>query len=153
MARPLLVIAVGRLGQGPEAQLCRQYAQRIVPAPELVEIDDRGRAGGATAVAWQADQILGKLTPTTYVWALDECGPPLASADFAQQIGAMRDQGRPLAFVIGGADGLDQRVRQRANKLLAFGRATWPHKLVRAMLLEQLYRANMILAGHPYHRA
>ncbi len=152
MARPFLVIAVGRLGQGPEAQLCRQYAKRIVPAPELVEIDDRGRAGGSAAVAWQADQILGKLTPETYVWALDEIGTPFGSAEFAQQIGAARDQGRPMAFVIGGADGLDQRVRQRANKLLAFGRATWPHKLVRAMLLEQLYRANMILAGHPYHR-
>ncbi len=85
--------------------------------------------------------------------ALDETGKHLASRAFAKQIRQWQDEGRPCAaFMIGGADGLDDSVRQRADLILSFGRATWPHLLVRGMLAEQVYRSQQILAGHPYHR-
>ena len=85
---------------------------------------------------------------------MDERGRDLKSRELADRIGRWRDDGvQDLAFAIGGADGLSQAVRDRADLLLAFGRATWPHMLVRAMLAEQIYRAQTILSGHPYHRA
>ncbi|MBB6254707.1 rRNA large subunit m3Psi methyltransferase RlmH [Nitrospirillum iridis] len=85
--------------------------------------------------------------------ALDERGKALPSEAFARQVGAWRDGGvADLAFVIGGADGLAEEVRRRASLLIAFGPMTWPHMMVRGMLAEQLYRAQQILAGHPYHR-
>lgn len=152
MAWRQMVIAVGRIGQGPEAQLCAEYQKRLQPTVEIHEIDDRRRKNGVTPKAWEAEQILGKLTPGAYICALDERGAVLSSQDIAALTNEARALGRDLIFVIGGADGLDDRVRQRADKMLAFGRATWPHKLVRAMVLEQLYRAATILTGHPYHR-
>lgn len=148
-----MVIAVGRLGQGAEARLCADYQQRLQPPAEIHEIDDRRRKAGAAPKVWEADQILGKLPPGAYICALDERGVMLSSQDLAALTIETRAQGRDLVFVIGGADGLDDSVRRRADKLLAFGRATWPHKLVRVMLLEQLYRVATILTGHPYHRA
>ncbi|RME63020.1 MAG: 23S rRNA (pseudouridine(1915)-N(3))-methyltransferase RlmH [Alphaproteobacteria bacterium] len=147
-----MLIAVGRLGRSPEAALCRDYVQRLATAPAIHEIDDR-RRGSIDPKTWQAAQILKKLPANAFVCALDEQGASAASADIAAMIAAARADGRTLAFVIGGADGLDETVRRRADKILAFGRATWPHKLVRVMLLEQLYRADAILTGHPYHRA
>jgi 23S rRNA (pseudouridine1915-N3)-methyltransferase len=91
--------------------------------------------------------------PGTVTVLLDERGVSLTSEEFAARLGRWRDHGRrDIRFVIGGADGHDEAARQSADLLLAFGRATWPHLLVRAMLAEQLYRAVTILTGHPYHR-
>ena len=98
--------------------------------------------------------ILAALPREGRIVALDEHGRDLTSADLAALLGRWRDEGlRLVTFVIGGADGLDAAVLARADLRLAFGRATWPHMLVRPMLAEQLYRAGTILSGHPYHRA
>ena len=102
----------------------------------------------------EAEALLAGVPPGAVLVALDERGRDLASTELAERLGAWRDDGiREAGFVIGGPDGLAPAVTERADLLLAFGRATWPHMLVRAMLAEQLYRAASILAGHPYHRA
>lgn len=135
----LHIIARGRIGQSPEADLVQRYAQRLKGRLAISEIGDHADwpafAGGRTIV-------------------LDERGRDLPSAELAALIGRWRDDGaRELRFLIGAADGHDDATRARADLLLGFGRATWPHMLVRAMLAEQIYRALSILDGHPYHRA
>ena len=102
----------------------------------------------------EAEALLAGMADGAVLVALDERGRDLASTELAQRLGTWRDEGiREAGFVIGGPDGLAPAITERADLLLAFGRATWPHMLVRAMLAEQLYRAASILAGHPYHRA
>jgi 23S rRNA (pseudouridine1915-N3)-methyltransferase len=115
----------------------------------IVELEDRrGRSP-----AREAELILGALPPGIPLLALDERGVAWSSRAFADRIAAWRDQSLPeLAFAIGGADGLGAAVLDRAHAALSLGPMTWPHLLVRGMLLEQLYRAQQILAGHPYHR-
>ncbi len=101
----------------------------------------------------EASLLLGAVPEGATVVALDERGKAISSETLAKKIGAWQSQGQSnFAFLIGGADGLDDSVRDRADLLLPFGTVTWPHLLVRAMLAEQLYRAESILAGHPYHR-
>lgn len=134
----LAIIARGRIGQSPEADLVQRYAQRLKGRLTITEIADTAVwpafAGGRTVV-------------------LDERGRDLPSAELAAIIGRWRDDGaREVRFLIGAADGHDDATRAGADLLLGFGRATWPHMLVRAMLAEQLYRAATILEGHPYHR-
>jgi 23S rRNA (pseudouridine1915-N3)-methyltransferase len=124
-----------------------------VPAVAIVEIEVHRRLPAAVLKAREAELILAALPPGAHFVALDERGAPWSSRELAERLAAWRDQGvTDLAFAIGGADGLDARVLDRANTTLSFGRMTWPHLLVRGMLLEQLYRAQQILAGHPYHR-
>jgi 23S rRNA (pseudouridine1915-N3)-methyltransferase len=135
----LHIIARGRIGQSPEADLVQRYATRLKGRLAITEISDSADwpafAGGRTVV-------------------LDERGRDLASADLAALLARWRDDGaREVRFLIGAADGHDDATRKGADLLLGFGRATWPHMLVRAMLAEQLYRALSILDGHPYHRA
>ena len=97
--------------------------------------------------------LLAAVPADAAVVALDESGQALSSRALAARIGRWRDDGRGcIAFLVGGADGLDDAVCARADLVLSFGKATWPHMLARAMLAEQLYRAQQILAGHPYHR-
>ena len=100
----------------------------------------------------EGDALLASIPASTHVIALDEHGEDLPSAKFSALMGDQLDQGRDLAFVIGGADGLSDGLRERANTLLRFGRMTWPHQIVRGLLFEQIYRAETILLGHPYHR-
>ena len=101
----------------------------------------------------EASQLLALVPDGAIAVVLDERGKALSSADFANRIGTWRDDGiRDIIFMIGGADGHHERVRNRADLLFSLGRATWPHMLVRGMIAEQLYRAQQILAGHPYHR-
>jgi 23S rRNA (pseudouridine1915-N3)-methyltransferase len=129
------------------------YAARIVPPPDIVELDVKQRLPPAIAKAREAELILDALPPGTPLVALDERGAAWSSREFADQIAAWRDRGAPeLAFAIGGAEGLGLAVLNRASASLSLGVMTWPHLLVRGMLLEQLYRAQQILAGHPYHR-
>jgi 23S rRNA (pseudouridine1915-N3)-methyltransferase len=151
----IALICVGKLGRAPEAALARDYAERASASGralglgpvEIVEVE--GRKGG---MAGEAEAILGRVGNATLI-ACDERGKAMASRDFAARLGALRDEGvRELAFAIGGADGLDPRVKDAARERLAFGPQTWPHALVRAMLAEQVYRAVTILAGGPYHR-
>jgi 23S rRNA (pseudouridine1915-N3)-methyltransferase len=136
----LHIVARGRIGRGPEAELVERYLKRIAWPVKVTELAERG--GRLPAPPGHGATIL-----------LDEKGEPLASVEFAKRLEQWRDSGRREArFLIGGADGFGEEERARADLLLGFGRATWPHLLVRAMLAEQLWRATSILANHPYHR-
>jgi 23S rRNA (pseudouridine1915-N3)-methyltransferase len=154
----LTIVAVGRLRGGPEAELVADYLGRFdrlarplgLGPTRIVEIEDR-RGGGPAA---EAALIEAALPKGALVAALDERGRAVSSPDFADLLRRTADAGgRELAFAIGGADGLDPRLRERADHLLSLGPMVWPHMLVRVMLAEQLYRAASILAGTPYHRA
>jgi 23S rRNA (pseudouridine1915-N3)-methyltransferase len=143
------------LGEGAEARLAADWAARATASGralglgpvEIVEVEAR-RSGKAA----EAEALLPRLEGA-HVIACDEHGQARASRDFAGQLARLRDDGvRRLAFVVGGADGLDERVLKLARGRLAFGPQTWPHALVRAMLAEQVYRAVTILVGSPYHR-
>ncbi|MEZ5777474.1 MAG: 23S rRNA (pseudouridine(1915)-N(3))-methyltransferase RlmH [Paracoccaceae bacterium] len=150
--------AVGRLRAGPERELVDDYVTRfdrtgraLSLGPLAVhEVEDR-KGGGMAAEA----VLLERMVPEgAFLVVLDERGKTMSSPDFAALITRTRDGGRSdMAFVIGGADGLDPALRERADALLSFGPMVWPHLLVRVMLAEQLYRAASILAGGPYHRA
>jgi 23S rRNA (pseudouridine1915-N3)-methyltransferase len=137
----LHVIARGKIGRSPEADLVDRYARRIAWPFKLTELPD---AGGA---------LPAPLTPSREV-LLDERGRQLSSEEFAGLLGRWRDEGvREARFLIGAADGHGEAARAKADLLLGFGAMTWPHLLARAMLAEQLWRATSILAGHPYHRS
>ncbi|HEX8365602.1 MAG TPA: 23S rRNA (pseudouridine(1915)-N(3))-methyltransferase RlmH [Allosphingosinicella sp.] len=136
----LHIIARGKIGRGPEAELVERYLKRIAWPSRVTELPESG--GRMPAAAESAVTII-----------LDETGEQMGSLAFAAKLGAWRDQGRREArFLIGGADGFGDAERAGADLLLAFGTATWPHLLARAMLAEQLWRATSILANHPYHR-
>ena len=151
------ICAVGRLRSGPERDLLDDYLARfdrtgralgLGPAA-ITEVEDR-KGGGMGAEAELLDRAIPKGALTV---ALDERGKLLSSPDFADLLGRWRDEGRgDAAFVIGGADGIEPALRDRADFKLSFGKMVWPHMLARVMLAEQLYRAASILAGAPYHR-
>ena len=129
------------------------YAGRIVPSPAIVELEVRQRLPAALLKEREAELILKALPPGVPLVALDERGAPWSSRDLAAHIARWRDRGcGEVAFAIGGAEGLGAAVLEHAEATLSLGPMTWPHLLVRGMLLEQLYRAQQILAGHPYHR-
>ncbi|NMW32612.1 23S rRNA (pseudouridine(1915)-N(3))-methyltransferase RlmH [Altererythrobacter sp. RZ02] len=137
----LHVIARGKIARSPEAELVSRYQKRITWPLKLTELPETG------------GRIPPPQTPVRTV-LLDERGKQFGSEAFAGLIGDWRDNGvRETRFVIGAADGHTKAERENADVLLAFGQATWPHLLARAMVLEQIYRATAILAGHPYHRA
>jgi 23S rRNA (pseudouridine1915-N3)-methyltransferase len=149
----LLVAAVGKAKPGPEQELFRQYCRRLSPPPTLREVEEKRPLSGPQLKAREAELLLGAVPAGARVVALDERGRDLGSVEFAARLGAWRDEGvQDAAFLIGGADGHGDAVRERADLLLCLGRMTWPHMLVRALLAEQLWRAQAILAGHPYHR-
>ena len=136
----LHVIARGRIGQSPETELLARYEKRISWPIRFTELPDSG--GRVPDPATVQRTVL-----------LDERGRDLSSTELATQLARWRDDGvREARFLIGAADGHDDATRASADLVMAFGRATWPHLLTRAMLAEQLYRATTILAGHPYHR-
>jgi len=149
----ITLVAVGRARRGPVEELCRDYAGRLPWPVEIVEVEPRKRLQGDALKAHEAELIAARIPEGAVLVALDERGKALASQAFAETFRRWRDGGRDaVCFVIGGADGLAAGLRDRADLVLAFGPQTWPHMLVRAMLLEQVYRAERILAGHPYHR-
>jgi 23S rRNA (pseudouridine1915-N3)-methyltransferase len=145
------VAAVGRVREGPIATLVREYARRIpwqLTVREVPEGRDAARRKSA-----EADGLLAAVPEGALVVALDERGTTMSSEALAAWLGERRDDGqRDIAFLIGGADGLDPTVIRQANLTLSLGEMTWPHLMVRLMLVEQLYRAHTILSGHPYHR-
>jgi len=146
------VAAVGRVRDGPLAALIEEYARRLpweLKFREVTEVREAARRKAA-----EAEALLAVVPEGAQIVALDERGTSLTSQDFAHWIGERRDAGdRDLAFLIGGADGLDDKVLAKARLTLALGRLTWPHLMVRLLLVEQLYRGHTILSGHPYHRA
>ena len=149
----ILIAAVGRAKPGPQLELQRLYAERLGRTLTIAEVEERRKLGSAERREREGELLLARLPERAIVVALDERGASLSSAAFAQKIASWRDQGASdLAFLIGGADGHADAVRRRADFTLSLGAMTWPHLLVRGMLLEQLYRAQQILAGHPYHR-
>ncbi|MEK0082149.1 23S rRNA (pseudouridine(1915)-N(3))-methyltransferase RlmH [Benzoatithermus flavus] len=150
----LLVVAVGRSRDALTDGLFRDYARRCPWPIRLIEVQPRGNVPPERRKAAEAGLLLAAIPPGAIVVALDERGRDLTSETFAERLGDWRDQGRrAAAFLIGGPDGLAESVLRAADLGLALGRMTWPHRLVRVMLAEQLYRATTILAGHPYHRA
>jgi 23S rRNA (pseudouridine1915-N3)-methyltransferase len=138
---------------GPLKELQAFYAARILPPPTIVEVEERRSLPAGPLKTREGQLILGALPAGIPFVALDERGVQWSSRALAERIAIWRDRGSlDLAFAIGGADGLHSTVLDRADVTLSFGSMTWPHLLVRGMLLEQLYRAQQILAGHPYHR-
>ncbi|WP_293881690.1 23S rRNA (pseudouridine(1915)-N(3))-methyltransferase RlmH [Sphingomonas sp.] len=136
----LHIVARGRIGRGPEADLVARYAKRIVWPLIITELPETG------------GKVADLIAPARIV-ALDETGDQLGSAAFARLLAGWRDEGiREARFLIGAADGLTVDESRSADRALSFGSATWPHLMVRALLAEQLYRATTIIAGHPYHR-
>jgi 23S rRNA (pseudouridine1915-N3)-methyltransferase len=153
----ILIVAVGRARPGPVRALYEDYESRLRPAPELIEVEERRPLPAAALKRREGELIqavLARRPGRRFVVALDERGRALASRPFAEALAAWRGQGLDeVAFLIGGADGLDEPLRETAGLVLALGPMTWPHLLVRGLLAEQLYRAQQIAAGHPYHRA
>lgn len=147
------LIAVGRMKSGPERELYGHYSARLNPAPLMREVEEKRNLPSAQLKVREGELLLGAVPDGAHVVALDEKGRKLGSQAFAKRLGEWRDDGvRDVAFVIGGADGLDKAVLERANLVLSLSDMTWPHMLVRGLLAEQLYRAGAILSGHPYHR-
>ncbi|KQM26417.1 MULTISPECIES: 23S rRNA (pseudouridine(1915)-N(3))-methyltransferase RlmH [unclassified Sphingomonas] len=136
----LHIVARGRIGRSPEGELIDRYLKRVSWPTKITELPDTGGR-------------MPPVEPGTRIVMLDEKGRDLPSLAFATQLGRWRDDGvRETRFLLGAADGFDDAQRAQADLLLAFGKATWPHLMARAMLAEQLWRAASILAGHPYHR-
>jgi 23S rRNA (pseudouridine1915-N3)-methyltransferase len=158
----LVVAAIGRLKDGPERELAERYRKRAEQTgrrigfrdTEVVEIRE-SRAQEVSKRMTEESIALANIIPERAITILlDERGESLDSATLANRLAKWRDDGRPATvFIIGGDDGLAPTLREKAAVKLAFGAATWPHQLIRVMLLEQIYRAVSILSGHPYHRA
>ena len=158
----LIVIAVGRLKQGPERELAERYRERFddigrklgFRGLQIQEISESRARDAQARIAEEAAAILAAIQPKSVLVALDERGDNIDSGSFARHLARWRDdQVANTIFMIGGADGLSPELRRMAGLRMAFGSSTWPHQMVQVMLLEQLYRAATILASHPYHRA
>jgi 23S rRNA (pseudouridine1915-N3)-methyltransferase len=149
----LLIAASGKMKEASsEAALLREYTKRLSWKVTVKEFDIK-HADTTTRQMKEAESLLGACEGYEKLIALDERGKDLSSRELAKQFSTWQQQGASsVAIIIGGADGLHESVRKKAHLLLAFGRATWPHMLVRAMLAEQLYRVSTILENHPYHR-
>jgi 23S rRNA (pseudouridine1915-N3)-methyltransferase len=158
----IIVAAIGRLKRGPETELSERYRKRAADtgrqlglrAVEIVEIRESRAADAGKRMLEESIALANVIPQGAAVALLDAGGDNLDSGSLAAQLAKWRGQDRPAAvFLIGGPDGLSPSLQDKAELRLSFGAATWPHQLVRVMLLEQLYRAATILAGHPYHRA
>jgi 23S rRNA (pseudouridine1915-N3)-methyltransferase len=158
----IVIAAVGRLKQGPERELAAQYRKRAEQVGrafglrdiEIVEIRESKAADAERRRVEESIAIANVIPERAVVVILDQRGNSLDSTALAAALREWRAEDRPaVCFIIGGADGLAASLQGQATLRLAFGAATWPHQLVRVMLLEQIYRAGTILAGHPYHRA
>lgn len=152
----ITIAAVGRFGGGknvPQRALFEHYAGRIIGSFNLKEVEEKRRLPGEEKKRSEGELLLKTMPDGSFVVALDERGKSLGSIDFAKKISVWQDDGvRDLVFMIGGADGHADAVLSRADFKLSLGTLTWPHLLVRGMLAEQLFRAQSILSGHPYHR-
>lgn len=157
----LTLIAIGKLKQGPERELAQRYHERFEETGRKLgfrgllihEIPESRARDAATRIAEEGATIAALIPDRAMLIAMDERGDNVDSPTLARTLGRWRDESVPdTIFMIGGADGLSPELRRRATMRLAFGAATWPHQIVRVLVLEQVYRAATILAGHPYHR-
>ena len=157
----IVVAAVGRLKRGPETELAERYRDRAAKSGrtlglrdiEIIEVRESRAQDAPTRMLEESIALANVIPEGAAVVLLDERGDNTDSASFARLLSQWRAANRPAAvFVIGGADGLSPGLTDRADRRMSFGAATWPHQLVRVLLLEQIYRAVTILAGHPYHR-
>ena len=150
----VIIAAIGRDRSGPTRDLFEDYCRRSAWPIRLVEIVPRTSQPIERRLREEAERLLQPVPRDAVLVALDESGSKWDSAGFAQRMATWQEQGQStLVFAIGGADGLSKEVLDRAETVLSLGRMTWPHRLVRVMLAEQIYRASTILSGHPYHRA
>ncbi|MEI8394869.1 MAG: 23S rRNA (pseudouridine(1915)-N(3))-methyltransferase RlmH [Rhodospirillaceae bacterium] len=149
----LTIAAVGRVKAGPLRGLYEEYAGRLNWPLSLREVEVKRPLSVEERKREEARLLSAALPPGAVLVVLDERGANLSSETFAERLREWRDGGAAeVAFIIGGADGIDRSLRDRAGLVLCFGTMTWPHQLVRGMLVEQIYRAQQILAHHPYHR-
>lgn len=149
----IVIAAVGRIRGQPYADLIETYRKRILWPIIVKEIVERGKVSEAERSHREGKKLLLSVTNTNRLVALDSRGEHVSSEDFAKMLMDAQEHGlRELAFIIGGANGLDDQVLKSADQKLSFGAMTWPHLLARVMLVEQLYRATQIISGHPYHK-
>ena len=157
----IVVAAVGRLKPGPDRELAERYRDRAMKAgrslglhgPDIIEVKDSRARDAERRMTEETIALAGALPDGAVKVILDRRGQNASSDTFAQRIRSWRDSGSPaVGFIIGGADGLGTGLLDNADAIVAFGSATWPHQLVRIMLMEQIYRMTTILSGHPYHR-
>lgn len=150
----LLIAAIGRAARGPERDLYEHYAGRIRWPLALRELEEKRKLPPAQMIQRESELLLAVVPAKAVLVALDRRGKVLDSEAFAARLARWRDDAVPdVAFLIGGADGHPEPLLKQAALVISFGAMTWPHLLARAMLAEQLYRAQQLLAGHPYHRA
>jgi 23S rRNA (pseudouridine1915-N3)-methyltransferase len=150
----ITLAAVGRMKRSPLSAAFEDYAKRLTWPLTLKEVEEKRPLPAEQLMVAEGEALLAALPADCFLIALEPTGKALSSEDFAGLIGRLRDEGRrELGFVIGGADGLSGAVLERSDFKLTLGAMIWPHLLARVMLAEQLFRAQSILAGHPYHRA
>ncbi|MDD3020808.1 MAG: 23S rRNA (pseudouridine(1915)-N(3))-methyltransferase RlmH [Alphaproteobacteria bacterium] len=146
------LIVVGKVKKSPWSDLIEDYTKRLKWPVNIIEVESK-YSDSKTQQEHEQRLALSKLDEDSFVIVLDERGDGLRSLDFSQTLEKIRDTGvGKISFLIGGAEGFTDDVRDKANMLMSFGQQTWPHVMVRVMLLEQIYRAQQIIAGHPYHR-
>lgn len=149
----LMIIAVGRMKQSPERELLRHYLGRITWDMDLREVEEKKSLPPAQMIAREGELLRAAIPKDARIIALDNGGRALTSPDLANRLSQWRDDADyPIVFLIGGADGLERSLVKQANLVMSFGAVTWPHMLMRALVTEQIYRSQQILAGHPYHR-
>ena len=150
----LTIAAIGRAGRGPERDLYEHYAGRIRWPLALRELEEKRKLAPAEMMRREGELLLAEVPAGAILVALDRRGQVLASQAFADRLARWRDTAvGDVAFLVGGAEGHAEPLLKKAALVLSFGAMTWPHLLARAMLAEQIYRAQQMLAGHPYHRA
>lgn len=157
----LVIAAIGKLKRGPESDLSDRYHERLLQtgrplglrSVEIIELPESNQRVASSRIAEEAPLLSAAIPKASVIVALDPKGAAMTSESFAARLGEWLNEGKSVVFLIGGPDGLAPDLVKRAEIRLAFGAATWPHQLVRIMLLEQLYRATTILTGHPYHRS
>jgi len=149
----IVILAVGRMKKGPEKNLWDFYARRLRWSLILKEVEVKNSFGAEQIKRKEADLLLSKVPKGAFLITMDQKGLALSSVDFANNILDWQDGGiNDLAIAIGGSEGLDNVILDKANLSISMGSMTWPHMLARVMLLEQVYRAQCILNGHPYHK-
>jgi 23S rRNA (pseudouridine1915-N3)-methyltransferase len=148
----LVIACVGRAARGPERDLYEHFAQRIRWPLVLREVEEKRPLPANQRVPREGELLLRAVPAKAVLVALDRRGQVLDSEGFADRLTRWRDQSADVGFLIGGAEGHGEAVLQKSTLVLSFGAMTWPHLLARAMLAEQIYRAQQLIAGHPYHR-
>ncbi len=148
----ITICAIGKIKPGPEHELLRRYQRRILWPIHILELEERRKSSSGELKRREAGLIEKAVPQGSLRIAMDERGHSFSSRKFATKLDCWQKQNNEITFIIGGADGLERRLRDSAHTILALGAATWPHQLTRVLLVEQIYRAQAILAGHPYHR-